>query len=523
MIGGRTYPGRFFTGSDESDHGTPATLQNMSVGTSLALLYFDSLPTSDATIWSRVTTGQVYNSFRFTGTTFRRRIQTSATALDIQATYANLPHFGEKKWMVVGTTWRLGGAAADLGLFSGDHDHLLSEATAYSARVVGTGAITSDAALNFRLGNRGGAADALEGIMHTVFLRRDYIAGLGEMQEIAQAMLEQVPLDRWRPTLECVLGANESGPVYDRSPNALDGTLTGSTLGISPPIRIRRRVSLPYKAPANAYTLTASGGSFTLTGTAANLEFGRLLAAGAGSYTLTGTAANLEFGRYLSAGSGTYTLTGTAANLEFGRYLLAGSGAFALTGTDATLAYGTAGGYTLAANGGTYTLTGTAASLEFGRTLAADAGAVAVTGTDASLECGRVLSAGSGTFALTGTDATLVYGQPGAYTLAANGGTFAVTGTAAALTCGRRITATGTTCTVTGTAAGLRATRYLGAASGAYALTGSAASLLYSAATSTAFTVTRESGLRYPVTRESGPHYPITRQSGPRYDITREG
>lgn len=250
-----------------------------------------------------------------------------------------------------------------------------------------------------------------------------------------------------------------------------------------------------------AYNVASGGGSYSLT-------------ADSGTFTETGTAANLEFGRTVAAASGTYTLTGTAANLEFGREVAAASGTFALTGTDATLTYGTVGGYTLAANGTSYTLTGTAANLEFGRTLIAGAGTYAETGTAASLECGRLVSAGSGAFALTGTAATLIYGQPGAYTLAANGTSYAVTGTAATLTCGRRITAAGTTYALTGTAAGLRATRTITAASGAYALTGSDATLDYSAAVivSSAFYVTTRSGLRYAVTDQSEPRYRVTRR-----------
>lgn len=260
--------------------------------------------------------------------------------------------------------------------------------------------------------------------------------------------------------------------------------------------------------PAGSYYVTRS------STTAARTPLGIVTVGGSGRATLalnSGDIATLAPIEGVAAAA--FEVTGTDANLEFGRTLAAGGGTYALTGTDATLTYGTASGYTLAANGGTVAVTGTAASLEFGRRLAADAGSHAVTGTDASLECGRLVSAASGTFALTGTAATLVYGQPGNYTLVANGTSYTATGFAANLLAARRITAAGTTCAVTGTAATLVPTRRVTAASGSYTLTGTAATLLYSAATSTAFTVTRESGVRYP----------ITRQSGPRYDITREG
>lgn len=282
------------------------------------------------------------------------------------------------------------------------------------------------------------------------------------------------------------------GPIATPNPESAGWTFTN-------PGAATNQIVYAVKPAAAAYTLTASGGSFTLTGTAASLEFGRSLAAASGTFALTGTAANLEYGRTLGAGSGSYTLTGTAANLEFGRYLFGGSGtftvtgtaanleynrllsaasgSFAVTGTAATLTYGTVGGYTLAANGGTFAVTGTAATLTVARRLSAASGTYAVTGTAASLECGRLVSAGYGAFALTGTAATLIYGQPGSYTLAANGATFTVTGTAAALTCGRRITAGAGAYALTGTDATLGYGRRLGVESGAFIASGTDANL----------------------------------------------
>lgn len=256
-----------------------------------------------------------------------------------------------------------------------------------------------------------------------------------------------------------------------------------------------------------------ASGAFEVTGTDAALKYNRLLSAGSGSFAVTGTDASLKMNRRLSAESGSFAVTGTDASLEHNRRLSAESGTFTVTGTDATLTYNSVGSYTLSCESGTFAVTGSDASLKMNRRLPADSGSFTVTGTDAALKCGRRLSAESGSFAVTGSDATLVYGQPGQYTLVANSGTFTVTGFAANLLVGRRLAADSGTVAVTGTAATLLAHRRLTAESGAFTVTGAAATLLYSAATSTAFTVARESGVRYP----------ITRQSGPRYDITREG
>jgi len=285
------------------------------------------------------------------------------------------------------------------------------------------------------------------------------------------------------------------------------GARAATALSADPISMFRWRRRIVYSVPTGGtnYTLTADSGSFTLTGTDANLEYGRKLAADSGSFAVTGTDANLEFGRELIADSGAFSVTGTDANLEYGRRLSADSGAFALTGTDANLEFGRL----LSADSGAFALTGTDATLIKGTpgayTLSAESGTFAVTGTDASLECGRRLSADSGAFALTGTDATLVYGTVGSYTLAAETGTFALTGTDATLTCGRRIAADGGTYAVTGTDATLVRPYRLTADSGAFVVTGTAAGLLYSAANSTALRAARRSGVRYLITPRPRP------------------
>jgi hypothetical protein len=67
------------------------------------------------------------------------------------------------------------------------------------------------------------------------------------------------------------------------------------------------RLFVPVRAPApveplfgptgTQYTLTADSGSFTWTGSTANLEFNRTITAESGSFAWTGSVANLEFNR----------------------------------------------------------------------------------------------------------------------------------------------------------------------------------------------------------------------------------
>jgi hypothetical protein len=66
-----------------------------------------------------------------------------------------------------------------------------------------------------------------------------------------------------------------------------------------------------------SYALAASGGSSTVTGTAAGLAAGRKLSAGAGSSTATGAAVALTASRRVTATAGAYTLTGASATLAY--------------------------------------------------------------------------------------------------------------------------------------------------------------------------------------------------------------
>jgi hypothetical protein len=182
---------------------------------------------------------------------------------------------------------------------------------------------------------------------------------------------------------------------------------------------------------AGSYTLTASPGAFSVSGTAASLKYGRVLQAASGSFAVTGTtatlkrgyrlqadvgsfglsgtAATLRYGRVIQAAAASFQVSGTAASLKYGRALQADPGTFQITGTDATLTYGTAGSYTLPAQPGSFSVSGTAATLRYGRSLSADSGSFAFAGTAATLRYARRVIAESGTFSLTGTAATLTY------------------------------------------------------------------------------------------------------------------
>jgi hypothetical protein len=128
-------------------------------------------------------------------------------------------------------------------------------------------------------------------------------------------------------------------------------------------------------------TLTADPGSYAITGSPADLLYGRFVSADAGSYAITGVSADLLYSRFVSADAGAYALAGFGATLDFVRVLSADAGSYALTGFEATLFQGTL----LEADAGAYSLAGFAASLDFNRSLSADAGAYALAGFSTTL------------------------------------------------------------------------------------------------------------------------------------------
>jgi hypothetical protein len=142
-------------------------------------------------------------------------------------------------------------------------------------------------------------------------------------------------------------------------------------------------ISLKVATGGTAYSLTASGASYAVTGTAAILKRSRKLAMASAAYSVVGTAATLRRGYKVVGSTAAYLLTGTAATLRSNKRLAA-----------ATASYG---------------VTGTAATLKTARKLAADTASYAVTGSSATLSRTRKLLMSSASYLVTGSAASLVY------------------------------------------------------------------------------------------------------------------
>lgn len=211
--------------------------------------------------------------------------------------------------------------------------------------------------------------------------------------------------------------------VQDISAGGSTQAITWTAGGTSANYEGFRAIAIPLNDASSGYTITADGGSFTYTGTAASLERGYLLTANSGTYTLTGADAFRDFS--MVASGGTYTLTGATANFRKGFTMVANSGSFTYTGTDVTLKIGRL----LSAVSGTYTLIGDNTTLTYSGTtylLSAESGTFSLTGTQVGLLAQRKITADVGTYTFTGSDVTL--SKTNAYRITSESGIYSYVG-----------------------------------------------------------------------------------------------
>ncbi len=127
--------------------------------------------------------------------------------------------------------------------------------------------------------------------------------------------------------------------------------------------------------------LDCAGGSYTITGGAANLEYDQILQGNAGAYTITGADAGLHYDQRLVCEAGSFSLTGNSATFLYNQTIYAGAFSFIWTGNQATFSKDSI----LTAQAGSYTITGGSASFMRDRLFNCDAGSFVYTGKDAGL------------------------------------------------------------------------------------------------------------------------------------------
>lgn len=219
-------------------------------------------------------------------------------------------------------------------------------------------------------------------------------------------------------------------------------------------------------ASAASYTLSASEGSFSLSGVAASPEVSRKLTAVSGSFDLGGQGAALEQARKVSVDGGSFSLSGQSASSLTDRSLIGEAASYLLTGLSTRDIDGTS-------EAGAFYLAGGASYGFQGRYLASSVGAFNLEGTAGTSFIVRRLLAASGSFASTGNAARLLH-----YRLsAAATGQFALAGEAAQPRYDRVLAAEGVGVTLGGSAGFLKTARRFGGHSGPFALSGYSAGL----------------------------------------------
>ena len=174
------------------------------------------------------------------------------------------------------------------------------------------------------------------------------------------------------------------------------------------PWDLYRPVSRPvWSIPTGAYTITATEGSYSITGQTVNLLRDSIVSSEAGSIALSGLSTNLLKGFVLGAGAGSITLTGFSTDLLKGSLIGAEAGSIVLTGQDVTLVY-SGGAYMLTADSGSIALTGTQVDLLRAGRLPSGAGSIILTGINVDLLRGFLLGAEAGSYTLIGTATTLL-------------------------------------------------------------------------------------------------------------------
>lgn len=205
---------------------------------------------------------------------------------------------------------------------------------------------------------------------------------------------------------------------------------------------------------ASAYAITASPGSYAVSGDSAGTLATRAISAISASYSLTGVAATLQKALQIVASPGSFAISGDSAEVLTTRVISAASGSYALSGF--------------------------LASIVSDRVIWATSGSYTLTGTAISALAGRVLSASPGVHAISGWDAELLKtgGPLTDYELSVDPGVFAITGNLAGVVAGRIVSATPGSFTVSGVMANLLTTRSMTASPGAFNLSGLAAAIV---------------------------------------------
>lgn len=147
-----------------------------------------------------------------------------------------------------------------------------------------------------------------------------------------------------------------------------------------------------------AYNITASAGSFVLTGITTAFTKALKMAGVLGTFILTSIDNILTLGHVMLAETVSFTLTGIDTLFGVTLSMLVSVGEFTLTGIDAVVK----SARIITSDVASFILTGVDATLKSARTIATSVGEFTLTGVASLFSIGRYMIAGTGEFILTG-------------------------------------------------------------------------------------------------------------------------
>lgn len=193
-----------------------------------------------------------------------------------------------------------------------------------------------------------------------------YSTGYSEVDSVQESTSE----------VHCAVGSR-TATVSSEDPDA--ATASESNQWVAWTIAVR-------PGSAASYDLAINSGAYSVSGTAANLEYHSEVSAEGGSYSVSGQDANLLLSYPLSAEGGSYSVSGQDAALDFDSVLGVGGGSYSVSGQDVTLV--AVGDYSLLAESGSYGVSGTDVGFLFDQLFGTDSGAYGVTGQAIDLSLG---------------------------------------------------------------------------------------------------------------------------------------
>lgn len=209
----------FPAGTDFVDVGSATSIDDIDVGTIWAWVRTPA-GAANGTIFGKGS----QSVFRMTAAGVARLNCTRTRATTTMEALADVPAVGSSEWVFLAAVWDTAGANGDQKLYGGDLTTIVAEAGAYTTQQVGTGAPSSNAASNGRIGVSSAGTQPFTGRIAVVGLISGRRLSLGELQSLQfRPRVVAGTVGLWWP------GHDNGTTVPDLSGNLNNGTLNGAS------------------------------------------------------------------------------------------------------------------------------------------------------------------------------------------------------------------------------------------------------------------------------------------------------